>query len=144
MLHGSLALVYGGGLMSEVARRWKGQFNENSKHWAFFEQLPELNHNAVMGYQFPAQMARQIVVVLLNSSHNHPRIQAREEVTVRLLGQHGVRSTIVSARGESDLAQMSTAIQLGDFVTYYLALLNGIDPSTIEAIDFLKAELARR
>ena len=143
-LHGSLALVYGGGLMAEVARRWKGQFNENSKNWAFFEQFPELNHNAVMGYQFPADLSKKILVVFLTSSRNHPRIQAREEITALILGQHGVRSTIVAGQGESDLAQIVSAIQFGDFVTYYLALLNQIDPSTIEAIDYLKAELAKR
>jgi glucose/mannose-6-phosphate isomerase len=143
-LHGSLAIVYGGGLLAEVARRWKGQFNENSKNWAFFEQFPELNHNAVMGYQFPAELAQRLFVIFLTSSRNHPRIQAREEITARILGQRGVRSTTVAGVGESDLAQMASVIQFGDFVTYYLALLNGIDPSGIEAIDYLKAELSKR
>lgn len=143
-LHGSLPIVYGGGLLAEVARRWKGQFNENSKNWAFFEQFPELNHNAVMGYQFPADLAKKLFVIFLTSSRNHPRIQAREEITAQILGLRGVRSTIVAGLGESDLAQMASVIQFGDFVTYYLALLNGIDPSGIEAIDSLKAELARR
>src|SRR5206468_7897 len=57
-LAGRVAIVYGGGFLAAVARRWKGQFNENAKHWAFYEALPELDHNAVMGYQFPADTAR--------------------------------------------------------------------------------------
>jgi glucose/mannose-6-phosphate isomerase len=144
MLHGSLPVVYGGGLLAEVARRWKGQFNENSKTWAFFEQFPELNHNAVMGYRFPAELAPKVVVVFLTSMHSHPRVRLREEITAQILGQQGVRSTIVSGEGASDLAQMVSVIHLGDFVTYYLALLNQTDPTSIEAIDYLKSELAQR
>jgi glucose/mannose-6-phosphate isomerase len=144
MLHGSLPVIYGGGLLAEVARRWKGQLNENSKNWAFFEQLPELNHNAVMGYQFPPALAPQVVVVFLTTARNHPRLRLREEITARILGRRGVRSTIVNGAGSTDLSQMISAIQFGDFTSYYLALLNGIDPSTIEEIDYLKAELAQR
>jgi glucose/mannose-6-phosphate isomerase len=143
-LNAKLAVIYGGGFLAEVARRWKGQFNENSKNWAFFEQFPELNHNAVMGYQFPPDLAQRLLVVCLTSTRNHPRIQAREEITIQILARHGVRSTVVSGQGDGELAHMASIIQFGDFVTYYLALLNGIDPSTIEAIDYLKAELAKR
>jgi glucose/mannose-6-phosphate isomerase len=143
-LYGKLAVVYGGGFLAEVARRWKGQFNENSKNWAFFEQFPELNHNAVMGYQFPPDLAHKLLVICLTSSRNHPRIQARQDITIQILANHGLRSTRVAGDGNSDLAHMASVIQFGDFVTYYLALLNGIDPSSIEAIDYLKAELARR
>ena len=55
-IYGKLPVVYGGGILAEVAGRWKGQFNENAKAWAFFEQLPELNHNAVVGYENPAEL----------------------------------------------------------------------------------------
>ena len=66
-LHGKLSVVYGAGILSEVAHRWKTQLNENSKAWAFHEVFPELNHNAVVGYQFPPELADKIVVVMLRS-----------------------------------------------------------------------------
>jgi glucose/mannose-6-phosphate isomerase len=97
-----------------------------------------------MGYQFPPDVAQKLLVVCLTSTRNHPRVQAREEITVQILAKHGVRSITVTGEGNSDLAHMASVIQFGDFVTYYLALLNGIDPSTIEAIDYLKAQLAKR
>ena len=142
-IHGSLAIVYGGGLLAEVARRWKGQFNENAKHWAFFEQFPELNHNAVIGYEHPAALDQKVVVVILSSALNHPRIGLRERVTASILGRAGVRNRVVRAEGQGELAHVCSLVVLGDFVTYYLALLNGADPTTIENIDYLKEELAR-
>jgi glucose/mannose-6-phosphate isomerase len=142
-LRDSVPVVYGGGILAELARRWKGQFNENAKHWAFFEQLPELNHNAVIGYQYPAPAARAIRVLLLSSDLNHPRIRRREEVTASILERAGVAHRILRAEGGGPLAQVCSLAVLADFATYYLALVNGADPTTIENIDYLKAELAK-
>ena len=60
-LHGRIAVIYGAGILTDVARRWKTQINENSKQWAFFETLPELNHNAVLGYRYPGGHSRPCV-----------------------------------------------------------------------------------
>src|SRR5213076_3039361 len=67
-LHERVAVIYGAGFLAAVARRWKGQCNENGKHWAFFEELPELDHNAVVGYQFPATAPDALRIVLLCST----------------------------------------------------------------------------
>lgn len=141
-LQGKLPVVYGGDILSEVARRWKGQFNENSKNWAFFEQLSELNHNAVVGYEFPRDMLSSLVVIQLTSSLNHPRILLREQITQELLAQVGVRHEVMAASGHDALAHMLSSIVQGDFVSYYLALLNGADPYTVEVINYLKSRLA--
>jgi glucose/mannose-6-phosphate isomerase len=142
-LFGRLCIIYGGGLMAEVARRWKGQFNENSKNWAFFEPLPELNHNAVLGYQFPTNLSERIMVITLSSSLNHPRITLRESITEELLGRWGVRTERVEARGSQPLEQVFSATYFGDFVSYYLALINDIDPSDMDVINDLKTRLAQ-
>jgi glucose/mannose-6-phosphate isomerase len=141
-IQGKLPVVYGGGILAEVARRWKGQLNENSKHWAFFEQFPELNHNAVMGCQFPRELCKDIVVVTLSSRLNHSRILVRERVTRELFQRAGARCEVVEATGPDALSHMVCSIVQGDFLSYYLALLNGTDPTSIDAIDYLKARLA--
>jgi glucose/mannose-6-phosphate isomerase len=142
-LFARIGVIYGGGLMSEVARRWKGQLNENAKNWAFFEQLPELNHNAVLGYQFPMNFSERVMVVMLSSSLNHPRVTLRESITSEVLGRWGVRTELVEARGTRPLEQLFSASYFGDFVSYYLALINDIDPSDIEVINYLKQKLAQ-
>lgn len=141
-LHGRLPVVYGGGLLAEVARRWKGQFNENAKNWAFFEQLPELHHNAVVGYPNPEEVRERLTVLILSSDKNHPRIKLREGVTRELLAQRQIANEVVNARGESPLAHILSTVYFGDMVSYYLALLNGADPSEIDAINYLKSRLS--
>jgi glucose/mannose-6-phosphate isomerase len=142
-LYGHLPVVYGAGHLAEVAHRWKTQFNENAKAWSFFEQLPELNHNAVVGYQFSEELAEGIVVVMLVSSLDHPRNKARFRVTQEILAKRGIAYETIEARGESPLAQMLSAIHFGDYVSYYLALLYEVNPTPVEVIDYLKERLAQ-
>ena len=141
MLVGHLVVVYGAGFLKGVARRWKTQVNENSKGWAFADSLPELNHNSVVGYQFPSAMAQGTFVVLLESLLLDPRTVARYPVTSELLRQASIAHHTLQAEGASPLGQMLTTLYLGDWVSYYLALLNDVDPSPVPAIDELKSRL---
>ncbi len=142
-LFGHLPVIYGGGVLAEVAHRWKTQLNENSKAWAFHEVFPELNHSAVVGYQFPPELASMIVVVLLRSASLSERIQLRYQVTCQLLDRANVSYQIVDGEGNSPLSQMMSLVLFGDYVSYYLAMLYKIDPSPVKAIDYLKEQLAQ-
>lgn len=141
-LRGRLAVIYGAGSLSAVARRWKTQINENSKAWAFSESFPELNHNAVVGYEFPADLAHHMFVVLLRSQRLHERSLVRYRVTSELLSRAGIDHETVDASGESALSQMMSLVLFGDWASYYLALLNETDPTPVKAIDFLKRRIA--
>jgi len=140
-IHGHLAVIYGGGILSQVAHRWKTQLNENSKTWAFYEIIPELNHNAVVGYQFPTELSSKIAVVLLRSPSLPHRIQVRYKVTCQLLDQAGIDYYSVDSEGSTPLSQIMSLVLFGDYVSYYLALLNNINPSPVSAIDYLKEQL---
>ena len=141
-LWGHVTVVYGAGILSEVAQRWKSQINENSKAWAFFEVFPELNHNAVAGYEFPSQAREEILVLFLRSSLLHPRNLLRYEATAKLLAKAGVIYELVEAAGKTTLAQMMSLVLLGDYLSFYLAILNRTDPTPVDAIDFVKRYLA--
>ena len=143
-LYGHLAVIYGAGILSEVAHRWKTQLNENSKAWAFYEVFPELNHNAVVGYQSPPEVASKMVVVLLRSASLPQRIQFRYQVTCQLLEQAKVDYQFVDCDGTSPLSQMMSVVLFGDYVSYYLAMLYKIDPTLVKAIDYLKEQLEAR
>lgn len=142
-LHNHLSVIYGGGILAEVAHRWKTQINENSKAWAFHEVFPELNHNAVVGYQFPSALSRRILVVLLRSPWLHERIKVRYQVTCQLLDQASVSYQFVDGEGTSPLSQIMSLVLFGDYVSYYLAILYRVDPSPVKAIDYLKEQLSR-
>jgi glucose/mannose-6-phosphate isomerase len=142
-LAGRLPVVYAAGHLTEVAHRWKCQFNENSKGWAVWETLPELNHNAVVGYEFPPSMPSVARVLMLRSDLYSPRLRLRMEVTGEILSDKGIPHEFIEVAGQSPLAQVLWSIHLGDYVSYYLAALRGADPSPVSTIAYLKERLAQ-
>ena len=79
---------------------------------------------------------------MLRSPRLHPRIMLRYDVTADLLERHRIPYIIVDGKGSDDLSQVMTQVFFGDWVSYYLALLNDTDPTTIESIDYLKNRLS--
>jgi glucose/mannose-6-phosphate isomerase len=143
-LVGGVPIVIGAGPLVPVARRWKTQFNENSKSWAYFEALPEMNHNALSGIHFPAEAGDQLHILILQQSGLHPRNALRFDLTQEILEDEGILCDRVPVPGESKLAQILAAVQFGDFVSTYLALLYGTDPTAIEDIVGLKQRMTTR
>ncbi len=141
-LHGRLPVVYGAEHLSAVARRWKGQFNENAKCWAVFDVVPELTHNTVAGYSCPSSLREIAFVVVLSAASNTPRVRKRLEIVGELLRRNGFAYRVLQARGQSKLAQVLSSVHMGDYVSYYLAMLYDADPWEIGSIDWVKERLS--
>ncbi len=143
-LAGRLPVIYGAEVLTEVAHRWKTQMNESSKVWAFYEQLPEASHNALVSCELPREVAALVFVVYLRSPDFHPQVTLHYEFSQRALAEAGGEYAEVRAEGGSALAQTMTSVLMGDYVSYYAALLNGVDPTPTTIIDNLKRWLPRQ
>jgi len=135
--------VYGDGILAPVARRWKTQLNENSKTWAVSEQFPELSHNVVVGYESTSTLRENLFVILLYSDLLHPRVQLHYKANRKLLEKVDIKHTVVQSTGKSPLAQMMSLALFGDYLSLYLAVLGGIDPRQVDAIEYVKKYLTR-
>lgn len=142
-LAGKVVFVYGAGVMGVMARRVKGQWNENAKNWSAFDVLPELDHNAVVGFPHPSIAKQALAVLILRSSHDLGRHRVRWEVTKELLDQAGIEHHTLEIAGRTSLSEVLQMTYVTDHVSFYVALLNGADPSPNRSIDFLKDRLAR-
>lgn len=140
-IFGRIVILYTAEMLAQVAFRWKTQINENSKAWAFYEILPELNHNSVVGFQNPLAARQNIVVIILRSELMNPRNFKRCQITADLLQLNNINYRIVDAIGSGKLAQIMNMVYLGDWVSYYLAMLYGIDPTPVYIIERLKKQL---
>jgi glucose/mannose-6-phosphate isomerase len=142
LLRGKVPVVVGSGPTIAPARRWKTQLNENAKLAAFHSELPEADHNEVCGWERGADSA-PLVAVFLADSDQHPRIRRRIELTAAEVERAGGQSLVVESQGETRLERVLSLVLLGDLVSVYAAVLDGVDPSPMDAIDRLKAALAQ-
>jgi glucose/mannose-6-phosphate isomerase len=140
-LQGTVPVIHGAGPTAAIARRWKTQLNENAEAAAFFSELPEANHNEICGWERGRAVA-PFAGVFLEDPDQHPRVQRRIELTAAEVERAGAPALRVAARGDTRLERVLSLVMLGDLVSVYLAELDGVDPTPVEAIQRFKAELA--
>lgn len=138
-LHGKSSLIYSGPTLSAAAYKWKIDINENAKQVAHCNVFPELNHNEMQGWIFPEQ--KHVNSVVLKSNLDNGRIQKRLLVTRQVLAKHGYDPIEVEVVGNTHIQQLLSTIMLGDYVSAYLGILNGIDPTPVELVEKFKKEL---
>jgi glucose/mannose-6-phosphate isomerase len=137
-----IPLVYGGqDRLDAVAARFKGQLCENSKALAFFNQVPEFNHNEIVGLSALGETANNFVAVFLRDIDDHKRVSMRFDILGEYLDRKGIEVIELSTEQAPSVSRVFLMIQLIDYCSYYLALLNGFDPYAIEAINYLKSKL---
>jgi glucose/mannose-6-phosphate isomerase len=139
-LQGTIAVVHGAGPTAAVARRWRTQLNENAKVAAFWSELPEANHNEICGWERGRAIA-PLAGVFLEDADQHPRVHSRIQLTAAEIERAGAPGIRVRARGESRLERVLSLVLLGDLVSVYLGVLDGVDPTPVEPIDRFKATL---
>jgi glucose/mannose-6-phosphate isomerase len=141
-LVGTIPVVVGYDISRPIAKRWANQFNENSKTLAFSSQLPELNHNEIVGWMKDSR-SRGFSAIFLDHDHASAsmirRVKATKDMVNRVAQVHSV-----SAEGKGPLAQMLSLMLVGDYVSVYLGLLGSEDPSSNEPIDELKKVLSKK
>ena len=136
-----LPVIVGSGAMAAVARRWKTQLNENANSAAVAEELPEATHNTIVGYEQPETLRDQQYHVFLAAPADHPRNRRRARLARNLLDSVGIGYRRIVFDGPSLLAQACSAISLGDYVSFYLAVLYGVDPAATPALGMVKAHM---
>jgi glucose/mannose-6-phosphate isomerase len=140
-LHGTIPQIAGAGLTAPIAYRWKTQINENAKLPAFAAELPELDHNEIVGWEGAARLG-PFSAVFLDDSDLHPRVRQRFELTRALIASRGAKVFRIDTVGETRMERLVSVLLLGDLMSLYLAVLAGVDPAQVEVLESLKAALA--
>jgi glucose/mannose-6-phosphate isomerase len=142
-LKGKLPMIYCDGRLHAMATRFQNQLNENAKQLAHVNTFPEMNHNEIEGWRFPESILSQAQVVYLYSDHDHERVEKRMEICREIFEKRSNTIIDIVAEGASLLEQFYYLIHLTDWISYFLAKENGVDPDVIETEDFVKEELAK-
>ncbi|MBU2441786.1 MAG: bifunctional phosphoglucose/phosphomannose isomerase, partial [Nanoarchaeota archaeon] len=131
-------IIYTSTRFGPVGYRWKCQFNENSKVFAFNNVFSEMNHNETEGFEHPRGHYHAI---LLKFTEDHRRVQRRMSLTKEIIIRKGISDTEIGIRGPSLLSKLFSAVLLGDLTSYYLALRLRVNPSEVHIIENFKKDL---
>jgi len=143
-LFNKFAVIYSAAVHFDVCvTRMRGQLAENSKSLASSHLFPEMNHDEIVGWEHPAKLFKDFLVVMLRDSRMHPRVKKRMDITKEMIRKEGVELVEIWSRGEGLLSRILSLIYIGDFISYYLAILYGVDPTPVDRITYLKDRLAK-
>jgi glucose/mannose-6-phosphate isomerase len=142
-LVGRIPVVYSASpFLEPAAQRWKDQFNENAKTFAVWNTFPELNHNETVGWGLDPALARTIHVIILGDRRDPARLRQRVAITKELAFRRAAGLDEITGEGEGGVSRLLSIIAYGDLVSWYLALLRGVDPTPVAVIEDLKRRLA--
>ena len=141
-LFGYVPVIVGYGLSRPIAKRWANQINENSKSLAFSSEIPELNHNEIVGWMKDTR-SQGFAAVFLDNEQGNKALSKRVDATKKMVSKVAPMHSVMSV-GLSPLAQMMSLVLVGDYVSIYLGVLRKEDPSSNEPIDDLKAVLSKK
>jgi len=150
-LLGSLPMIWGNSPLSGVAaKRFAAQLNENAKYPGIAGELPEANHNQVVGFDGPfapgtrldAASGFPLRLVLLADPDEHPQVARRRAASAELASERGIRVSELVMEGEHPLPRFASVVQLIDYATVYLGIASGVDPTPIEIIQELKERIS--
>jgi len=144
-LFNKFAIIYSASIHFDIcATRFRGEIAENSKALASSHVFPEMNHNEIVGWQNPKKLFKNLVVVVLRDKDSHPRVSIRMDITRDIIRKEDVEVIEIWSKGEDLLARIFSLIYIGDFVSYYLAIVYGIDPTPVDRVTYLKNQLAKK
>ena len=139
---GKTPVFYGGAVTAPVAYKWKISWNENAKNVAFWNEFPEMNHNEFIGWA-SHPIEKPFAVFDLVSSLEHSQILKRFKITDKLLSGQRPKAVTVNMAGDTAIKQLLWGSILADFVSIYVAVLNGVDPTPVVLVEKLKEELVK-
>ncbi|MGE5560256.1 MAG: bifunctional phosphoglucose/phosphomannose isomerase [Chloroflexota bacterium] len=141
-----IPVVYGAlDLTWAAALRWKNQFGENSKRLAFWNAVPQLHHDEAVGWEMAPELMSQLAVVALRDAGDSAKIRQRWDATIELLRPRAgavLEPKLAGVAGEARLTRLLRQVAVGDFVTIYTALADGVDPTPVRIIDLFKRRLS--
>jgi len=140
LVAGAVPVIYGSDLTAPVARRWKTQVNENAKLHAWWGELPEANHNELLGWSGSLGDERP-AAIFLEDRDQHPRVGHRFELTAKAIEPNAASVVRVETAGETRIERLMWTVMLGDLVSLEIARQRGVDPLPIEAIQRFKEEM---
>ena len=140
-IQGKIPMIYSSNpQLAPLAYRWKCQFNENAKYPAFQHTFPEMNHNEIEGWE--AVKYKDIFIpIILTKFNEEPQYKNRIKAFKRILKNSNIKYLEFFAEGDRFIEEIFSLIYLGDMISYYLAVLENVDPTKIDFIDFLKKEI---
>jgi len=145
-IFGNTPIIYASTRNNALAQNWKIKFNETSKIPAFYNAVPELNHNEMTGFDVKTKtlpLSRNFHFIFLKDAGDDRRIIKRMNVLEKLYRDRGFKTEIILLQGKTELNKIFNALNLADWTAYYSAKMYGVEPEQVPMVEEFKKLISR-
>ena len=140
-LYDTIPVIFSDEMFEGNAHILRNQFNESSKSFCTFSPIPELNHHLMEGLKYPDN--KRLTILFLTSSLFSPSVKKRFDLTRDVVSKNNIKIITYEAHGDNKLTQMLDLLAFGGYVSLYLGLLYGVDPSLTPWVSYFKEQLTK-
>lgn len=140
-LSGKQIFLAGGQFLEGNLHTLRNQFCENSKNLASYLVLPDMNHYSLESLSNPLTNKDNVAFLFFKSALYHPSVQKRLALTEQVVEKNGLKVLEYELKSKTKLGQAAEMLQLGVWITFYLAFINGVDPVKIPWVDWFKEQI---
>ncbi len=140
-IYGREIILVGAEFIEGNLHAWRNMFCETSKNFADYLVLPDLNHYALEGLTNPPTNKKNLIFIFVKSDLDHPRIKKRSRLTREIIQKNRIDSIELRLQSKTKLGAAAELLQLGSWITFYLAGLNKVDPISIQSVNWFKKKL---
>jgi len=141
-LHNRQFLLIGPDNLTGNLHILRNQINESGKNLAYYLTVPELNHYALEGLSFPKNIPKIVAVLSFKITGLSKQMNKRLELTDKIFKQNHLPVFNYNTAATNHLEQALEILSFGSWLSYYLGLLNGVDPVKIPWVNLFKKKLA--
>jgi glucose/mannose-6-phosphate isomerase len=142
-LQGKIPILVSSEHLKGAAHAFKNQLNETGKNFAASFDLPELNHHLMEGLAYPGTNTSYLHFVFITSSHYHPEVKKRYPLTMDVVNRQKIPFSHLHLTGPSRFFETLELVQTGEFISFFLSQLNGVDPGPVPWVDYFKDTLSK-
>jgi len=140
-LYNKQIILVGAEFLEGNIKTLRNQICETSKNFTSYLTLPDLNHFAMESLSNPRSNKNNLVFFFIDSDLYHPRIKKRSILTKEVIKKNKIKIVDHELSEKTKLSQAFELLQLGTWISYYLGILNKVDPVSIPWVDWFKKEL---
>jgi glucose/mannose-6-phosphate isomerase len=136
-----IPVIYASAKNTAVAANWKIKLNETGKIPAFYNLLPELNHNEMNGFDVQPstkKLCSPFHFIFLKDETDHPRVQKRMKILERLYKERGLLVTIQPLVGKNLFEKVFSSLLLADWTAVAIAEQYGLESEQVPMVEEFK------
>ena len=142
-MHGKMPILVGSEFLMGNIHIFRNQITETCKTFSSFLELPDMNHFAMEGLQYPTANQKNMLFFFIDSDLYHQRIQERAVLTKKVVKQNKIEVLNHKLEAKTKLLQSFELLQYGTWLSYYLGILNDVNPAEVPFVSWFKKELSK-